>query len=82
MSTPPTIRAKLARQRRAFDLALGARIRDRRADACMSQQKLARALGISYQSVQKYEAGRNAVRAAVLCEIAAALNVHVGELLP
>lgn len=57
------------------DKALGERIRARRIEAGWSQDKLAQALGVSFQQVQKYEKGVNRVSATRLADIA----MHLGE---
>ena len=54
------------------------RIRERRREIGMSQEKLGNALGISFQQVQKYELGINRVAASRLWDIAKALEVDVG----
>lgn len=46
----------------------------------MSQIDLARALGISFQQVQKYEKGINRISASKLFEIAKAFNVEIADL--
>ena len=43
----------------------------------MTQHALAKALGVSFQQVQKYETGANRVGAARLGQIAAALGVPI-----
>jgi transcriptional regulator with XRE-family HTH domain len=43
----------------------------------MSQQKLGRALGVTFQQVQKYEKGVNRIGAGALHQIASALGVAV-----
>lgn len=48
------------------DLHVGARLRLRRAGLGMSQDALARALGVSFQQVQKYETGANRLSASRL----------------
>jgi transcriptional regulator with XRE-family HTH domain len=60
------------------DLHVGARVRMRRRLAGVSQEKLAEALGLTFQQVQKYERGANRVSASKLYEIAAALQTPVG----
>jgi transcriptional regulator with XRE-family HTH domain len=45
--------------------------------AGVSQEKLAEALGLTFQQVQKYERGANRVSASKLYEIAAALQTPV-----
>src|SRR5579862_4487027 len=60
-----------------IDLHVGARIRMRRRMLGVSQEKLADALGLTFQQVQKYERGANRVSASKLYEIAAALRSPV-----
>lgn len=59
------------------DLHVGIRIRMRRKEMGVSQERLADALGITFQQVQKYERGANRVSASKLWEIAAALKTPV-----
>lgn len=59
------------------DLHVGIRIRMRRKEMGVSQERLAEALGITFQQVQKYERGANRVSASKLWEIAAALKTPV-----
>jgi transcriptional regulator with XRE-family HTH domain len=59
------------------DLHVGARIRMRRRMQAVSQEKLAEALGLTFQQVQKYERGANRVSASKLYEIAAALKTPI-----
>jgi transcriptional regulator with XRE-family HTH domain len=59
------------------DLHVGARIRLRRRMQGVSQEKLAEALGLTFQQVQKYERGANRVSASKLYEIAGALRAPV-----
>jgi transcriptional regulator with XRE-family HTH domain len=56
---------------------VGLRIRLRRKEMGVSQERLAEALGITFQQVQKYERGANRVSASKLWEIAAALKTPV-----
>lgn len=60
------------------DLHVGARIRMRRRLQGVSQEKLAEALGLTFQQVQKYERGANRVSASKLYEIAAMLKAPIG----
>ena len=55
------------------DCHVGLRIRMRRKEMGVSQERLADALGITIQQVQKNERGANRVSASKLWEIAAAL---------
>jgi transcriptional regulator with XRE-family HTH domain len=60
-----------------IDIHVGKRIRDRRKDLRVSQEKLAEQLGLTFQQVQKYEKGANRVSASKLYEIARALQASV-----
>jgi transcriptional regulator with XRE-family HTH domain len=64
-----------------IDVAVGTRIRAHRKAADMSQSKLAEAVGMTFQQIQKYERGTNRVSASVLVHIAAALDTTAGALL-
>lgn len=61
------------------DLHVGTMIRARRRKLGVSQEKLAEALKLTFQQVQKYERGANRVSASKLQEIADALDCHPGE---
>lgn len=60
-----------------IDTHVGQRIRVRRSLLGLSQEKLAEALGITFQQVQKYERGTNRVSASRLHELSKALSVPV-----
>ena len=57
------------------DVHVGTRIRLRRLLIGMNQETLARALGLTFQQVQKYEGGANRVSASRLSQIAELLGV-------
>jgi transcriptional regulator with XRE-family HTH domain len=59
----------------AVDRLVGNRIRLRRRELGVSQENLARELGVSFQQVQKYERAANRVSASKLFEIASVLRV-------
>jgi transcriptional regulator with XRE-family HTH domain len=59
------------------DLHVGARIRMRRRMQGVSQERLAEALGLTFQQVQKYERGANRVSASKLYDIAATLRAPI-----
>jgi transcriptional regulator with XRE-family HTH domain len=63
----------------AVDRKLGQRVRSRRLEIGMSQERLAELLGVTFQQVQKYEKGVNRIAASRLFDIAAALDVPVGR---
>ena len=62
------------------DEAVGASIRLLHKRRKMSQAELGKALGVTFQQVQKYENGKNRVGASRLHMVATALNVPIGEL--
>ncbi len=64
------------------DIFVGERIRTLRAAAGISQEKIADALGITFQQVQKYESGKNRVAAGRLMIIAATLGVPIASFFP
>ncbi len=59
------------------DHHVGRRVRERRREIGMSLAKLGNALGITFQQIQKYEAGTNRVAAGRLWDTAKALEVDV-----
>jgi transcriptional regulator with XRE-family HTH domain len=59
------------------DRHVGLRIRMRRKEVGISQERLAEALGLTFQQVQKYERAANRVSASKLFEIARALSTSV-----
>lgn len=61
-----------------IDCHVGSRIRMRRIELDISQEKLAKGLGVTFQQVQKYEKGANRVGASRLSVIASLLEVDVG----
>ncbi len=79
----PIMPAQRARRRRTIvengphpiDVHVGARIRVQRIMRGLTQSDLAGRVGISFQSVQKYERGENRVSASRLHEFAQALGV-------
>jgi transcriptional regulator with XRE-family HTH domain len=61
----------------SLDLHFGEKLRAARLMMHVSQQDLAKALGLSFQQIQKYEKGTNRMSAATLFQIAAVLKVDV-----
>ena len=59
------------------DVHVGARVRTRRLLIGMNQETLARALGLTFQQVQKYEGGANRVSASRLYAIADIIRVPI-----
>ena len=60
-----------------IDVHVGQRVRQRRTLLGYSQERLAEALNLTFQQVQKYERGANRVGAGRLYELANALDVPV-----
>lgn len=60
------------------DAHVGQRVRGRRKEMGLSQEKLAKSLGVSFQQVQKYEIGINRVSAGRLWDISGSLDVDIG----
>jgi len=59
------------------DRHVGLRIRLRRKELGVSQEKLADSIGLTFQQVQKYERAANRVSASKLWEVARALNTNI-----
>jgi transcriptional regulator with XRE-family HTH domain len=60
------------------DRHVGLRIRMRRMELGVTQDKLAQALGLTFQQVQKYERGANRVSASKLWEVSRVLQAPIG----
>lgn len=61
-----------------IDIYVGERMRVRRLMLGMSQDALGRALGLTFQQIQKYEKGSNRIGAGRLFRLAKTLQVPVG----
>jgi transcriptional regulator with XRE-family HTH domain len=64
----------------AVDRKLGQRVRTRRLEIGMSQERLAELLGVTFQQVQKYEKGINRIAASRLLDISGALDMPIARL--
>jgi len=62
---------------RHIDCQIGIRIRTRRRELGVSQERLAEAVGLTFQQIQKYERGVNRVSASTLWDIAAHLQTPI-----
>jgi transcriptional regulator with XRE-family HTH domain len=67
------------RSANAIDKRIGQKVRTRRLEVNMSQEKLAELLGVTFQQVQKYEKGVNRIAASRLFDIASSLEVPVAH---
>jgi len=65
-----------------IDAHVGGRLRAFRLQAGMNQTELARALGVTFQQVQKYEKGVNRVSASMLARASQALHTPVESFFP
>jgi transcriptional regulator with XRE-family HTH domain len=63
----------------AIDKKVGQRVRTRRLEIGMSQERLAELLGVTFQQVQKYEKGVNRIAVSRLFDIANALEMPAGR---
>lgn len=60
----------------SIDAHVGKRLRQRRIELGMSQQKLSGVTGVSYQQIQKYERGTNRIGASMLWLLSDVLNIQ------
>ena len=60
---------------RAIDRLVGGQLRKRRLELGLSQLRVAEAIGVTFQQIQKYERGSNRVVASRLYDLANALEV-------
>lgn len=67
------------RSANAVDRRIGQRVRSRRLEIGMSQERLAELLGVTFQQVQKYEKGVNRIAASRLFDISAALDLPIAR---
>jgi len=58
------------------DVIIGRSIRSFRTEKSVSQERLAEALGITFQQIQKYEKAKDRLSVSRLIQIADALGVH------
>ncbi|MCC6787639.1 MAG: helix-turn-helix transcriptional regulator [Hyphomonadaceae bacterium] len=63
----------------AVDKKVGQRVRSRRLEIGMSQERLAELLGVTFQQVQKYEKGVNRIAVGRLLDIANALEISASR---
>jgi transcriptional regulator with XRE-family HTH domain len=80
-SRAATVGSVRERRRHAggVDLEVRRRIRQRRIDMGITQQRLAELIGVSYQQASSYETGASRLSAGRLYRIAEALGVGVGH---
>jgi transcriptional regulator with XRE-family HTH domain len=73
---------KKAKSISEIDEYIGSRIRDCRLALGLTQDLLAKALGVSFQQVQNYEKGANGISAVRLFEVCGIFNVSLASMFP
>ena len=73
---------KKTKSKSEIDDYIGSRIRECRLSLHLTQEQLARALGVSFQQVQNYEKGANGISAVGLFGICKILNVSLTSMFP
>lgn len=63
------------------DIEIGKRLRDFRVFAGISQTELGEPLGVSFQQIQKYEAGKNRISASALIVLCRKLGITPNDIL-
>ena len=76
MARPYTAHSQL-RKPNPVDVHVGSRVRLRRTMLGMSQEKLGKAINLTFQQVQKYERGANRIGASRLYQLSRVLDVPV-----
>jgi transcriptional regulator with XRE-family HTH domain len=78
-SGQPQRRKRISRANHPTDIGVGRKVRERRMLLGWTQQRLAEALGVTFQQVQKYERGANRFSASTLEATADALQVPISQ---
>jgi transcriptional regulator with XRE-family HTH domain len=76
----PKTNGRRRAQLRHIDFEIGRRIRKARLAKGMSQTKLGEGMGVSFQQVQKYEAGANSVATCQLPGLCKTLAISITKL--
>lgn len=82
LAPPAPSRGRIADGVDPIDLAVGDRIRAARLERGLTQAQVARAAGVTFQQIQKYERGANRVSASMLVRIAKVLDRSLISLFP
>lgn len=72
----------MSRANRPIDREIGRRVCTMRLTLGYNQSQLGRALGVTFQQIQKYEKGANRISAGTLIDIADFFGCDVAEFLP
>lgn len=65
-----------------IERAIGAALRERRHHRALTQAQLGKAIGVSYQQIQKYETGKNRVSISTALAMAVVLGCDVTAFIP
>jgi transcriptional regulator with XRE-family HTH domain len=76
---PQPARGKSRRGLEHVDAVVGAKLREYRIRAGLSQGALGAKVGVTFQQIQKYEKGSNAIATARLPAVCAALNISPND---
>ena len=79
---PRKLRDEAPKRPKQVDAHVGSKIRNRREELGLSQMSLGEQVGVSFQQLQKYEAGINRVGASRLAALAKALQVPISYFFP
>lgn len=77
MTKQPAKKRKTKGTPDSVDIHVGQRLKVRRSLLGLSQEKLAEAIGVTFQQIQKYEQGMNRISAGRLYQIAKVLQVPI-----
>jgi transcriptional regulator with XRE-family HTH domain len=77
-----SVKPEAERSPNPIDVHVGLQVRLRRKELKISQERLADALGLTFQQVQKYERGANRISISMLVRAAKAMKVRPSSLLP
>ena len=78
LGSPPDKGDDVVNRASETDRYVGVKIRERRVMLGLSQQQMAKLIGVTYQQAHKYERGINRISAGRLYDIAQVLRVPVG----
>jgi len=78
LGSPPDKNTDVVNRASETDRYVGVKIRERRVMLGLSQQQMAKLIGVTYQQAHKYERGINRISAGRLYDIAQVLRVPVG----
>ena len=80
--TAPRMRSALRRATLDLDVRIGGRLRAARIASGITQEKLAEALGVTFQQIQKYEKGANRLSVSALIRVGQALEMAPMAIVP